>query len=112
LKILYIALGSVILLAPAGLFLSAVYEVCDHCLWHLGPARITGKFFVRLAAACFQCSCFTMAHEGRHCQVSLCDEEIISNLISDNLSHMPDDIFSESESDTAGGSDRESECAE
>jgi hypothetical protein len=48
-----------------------------------------------------------MAHEGRHCQVSLCDEEIISNLISDNLSDVPDDIFSESESYTAGGSDRE-----
>jgi hypothetical protein len=54
-----------------------------------------------------------MAHEGRHCQVSLCDEEKDSNLISENLSDVPDDIFSESESDTAGGSDREreSECA-
>jgi hypothetical protein len=49
-----------------------------------------------------------MAHEGRRCQVSLCDE-IISNLISDNLSDVPDDIFSESESNTAGGSDRERE---
>jgi hypothetical protein len=48
-----------------------------------------------------------MAHEGRHCPVSLCDEEIISNLISDNLSDVPDDIFSESESGTVGGSDRE-----
>jgi hypothetical protein len=66
---------------------------------------------VRLAAARFQCSCFTMAHDGRCCQVSLCDEEIISNLISDNLSYVPDDIFSESESDTVGGSDREGECA-
>jgi hypothetical protein len=49
-----------------------------------------------------------MAHEGRRCHVSLCDEEIISNLISDNLSDVPYDIFSESESDsdTAGGSDR------
>jgi hypothetical protein len=53
-----------------------------------------------------------MAHEGRRCQVSLCNEEIISNLISDNLSDVPDDIFSESESDTVGWSDRESECAE
>jgi hypothetical protein len=51
-----------------------------------------------------------MAHEGRRCQVSLCDEEIDSNLISDNLSDVPDDILSES--DTAGGSDRESDCAE
>jgi hypothetical protein len=113
LKRLYRALTSAILLAPAGLWLSAVYEVCDHCLWHLRPAQVTGKFFVRLAAVCFHCSCFTMAHEGRRCQVSLCDEEIDSNLISDNLSDVPNDIFSESESEsgTAGGSDRESECA-
>jgi hypothetical protein len=50
-----------------------------------------------------------MTHAGRRCQISLCDEEIISNLISDHLSDVPDDIFSESESesDTAGGSDRE-----
>jgi hypothetical protein len=36
------------------------------------------------------------------------------NVPSENeiLSDVPDDIFSESESDTAGGSDRESECAE
>jgi hypothetical protein len=47
-----------------------------------------------------------MAHDGRRWQVSLCDEKIISNLISDNLSDVPDDIFSESESDTEGGSDR------
>jgi hypothetical protein len=50
-----------------------------------------------------------MAHEGRHCQVSLCDEEIISSLISDDLSDVPDDISSESESDTMGGSERERE---
>jgi hypothetical protein len=50
--------ASVILLAPAGLWLSAVYEACDHCLWHLGPARVTGKFFVRLRAACFQLQLF------------------------------------------------------
>jgi hypothetical protein len=48
-----------------------------------------------------------MAHEGRRCKVSLTDVEIISNLISDNFSDVPNDIFSESESDTAGGSDRE-----
>jgi hypothetical protein len=32
---------------------------------------------------------------------------IDSNLISDNLSDVPDDIFNESESDTVGGGDRE-----
>jgi hypothetical protein len=45
-----------------------------------------------------------MAQRARRYQESLHDEKII-NLYSDNLSDVPDDIFSES--DTASGSDKE-----
>jgi hypothetical protein len=46
-----------------------------------------------------------MAQSARWYQESLRDEEIINDLYSDNLSDMPDDIFSES--DTASGSECE-----
>jgi O-methyltransferase involved in polyketide biosynthesis len=48
---------------------------------------------------------FTMVQYARRCQESLRDEEIINDLYLDNLSNVPDDIFSES--DTASGSDKE-----
>jgi hypothetical protein len=46
-----------------------------------------------------------MAQRARWYQESLCDEEIINDLYSDNLLDVPDDIFSES--DTASVSDKE-----
>jgi hypothetical protein len=54
-----------------------------------------------------------MAQLTRRYQESLRDEEIINELYSDNLSDVPDDVFSES--DSASGSDKEgvnvlSEC--
>jgi hypothetical protein len=54
-----------------------------------------------------------MAQLARRYQESLRDEEIINDLYSDNLSDVPDDIFSES--DNVSGSDKEglnvlSEC--
>jgi hypothetical protein len=45
-----------------------------------------------------------MVQHARRYQESLHDEEIINDLYSDNLSDVPDDIFSES--DTASGSDK------
>jgi hypothetical protein len=48
-----------------------------------------------------------MAQGARRYDDSLRDEEKVNDLYSDNLSDVPDDIFHESESDTASGSDRE-----
>jgi hypothetical protein len=45
-----------------------------------------------------------MAQRARWYHESLRDEEIINDLYSDNLSDVPDDICSES--DTASGSDK------